>query len=259
MKPSALDRHRLVDETFLSRVEHHSVLASTNDLARRRAAQSDVELPLAIVADRQTAGRGRGSHRWWTGRGSLAMSLVLEADRSGREQAVHPLLGLAAAVAVVRACEPLVPGRTLGLHWPNDVVIEGRKLSGILVEVPGSRRPIVGIGLNTNNRMADAPEALRSVATTLRDLTDRQHDHTELLIALFRHLDLLLQQLAKSPEQVAAEADDLCRQRGRLLTIRAADRVTSGRCAGIAPDGALLLETPEGLRKFHSGAIQGMA
>ena len=73
-----MDINRILRETFVVEVEHHDELGSTNDRAMQRAKQGASRLPLLVIADRQTAGRGRGGNRWWTGPGSLAFSLLLE-------------------------------------------------------------------------------------------------------------------------------------------------------------------------------------
>jgi len=113
----------------------------------------------------------------------------------------------------------------------------------------------VGIGLNTNSRLAEAPPELQAKATTLLELTGTPHDHTELLVALLGHLGRALGQLASSPEQLATRAGRLCLQSDQVLTIRLGRSVVTGHYAGIAPDGALLLETPDGVRQFHSGTL----
>ncbi len=251
------DIDRVVSETFVARAEYHPTLDSTNDRASRCAAEMPGELPLLIVAGRQTAGRGRGANRWWTGPDSLAMSLLLgpgplTANRPSRS----PLAALAAAVAVVETVEPLLPSHSVGLHWPNDVMAAGRKLAGILVEVLADGRQIVGIGMNTNNSLAEAPAELKETAVTLRELTGRRHDPTALLVDLLRHLQTVLERSAAAPERIAARADALCLQRDEVLTLQLHDRPIRGRCLGIAPDGALLLDTPQGRQAFYTGVLR---
>jgi len=249
------DVDRVLEETFLAGAEFHDSLASTNDRAAECARIDAVELPLLVVAAQQTAGRGRGSNRWWTGRGSLAISLVLE-DRqiAGGGHDRSPLVALAAALAVVDTVAPLVPSETVGLHWPNDVMAAGRKLAGVLVEVLPNRRHVIGIGVNTNNALDDAPPELRHTVATLRELSGKTHDPTALLIELLRQLETVLGRLVSEPEQLGIRANSLCLQHGRTLTLQQGDRRITARCAGIAPDGALLLEMPEGRRPFYSGA-----
>ena len=250
-----LDAARLTAESFLAGVEQHAVLGSTNDRARELAAEPATPLPTLIVADVQTAGRGRGGNRWWTGPGSLAFSLLLDSVALGIERRVSPQLSLTAALAVIETVQPLVEPQPVGLHWPNDVFVGGRKLAGVLVEGLSDGRHILGVGLNTNNTVADAPPELRETATTLLDLTGRSCDHTEILLTFLEHLQDVLGALAVGSPVVGKRYDALCLQRGRMLTIQAAGSSMTGRCAGIAGDGALLLETASGVQKFHGGAV----
>jgi len=253
-----MNLQRILSETFVASAEYHEVLGSTNDRARRCAAEG-LPLPRLITADRQTAGRGRGANRWWTGPGGLAMSLLLPPDALPRDVGQSVLVSLVGAVAVVDVLRPLVEqslGGTLGLDWPNDVMLGGDKLAGILVEALPGRAHVVGIGINTNNTAADAPVELREKLVTLRDVTGATCDHVELLVALLRRLEHGLQQLVATPQEVARHADELCLQRGQMLTIRTGREDITGRCHGIAPDGALLLDTPEGPRACYSGVVQ---
>jgi len=251
-----LDTDQLLRETFIARVEHYATVGSTNDLARELALERVEPLPLLIVADEQTAGRGRGTNRWWTGAGSLACSLLLDLNRLGLDPRRSPLVSLAAAVAVVDTVAPRLPSRTVGIHWPNDVYVEGRKLAGILVEVVPGRRMIVGIGLNTNSSLRDAPEPVRNGATTLLELTGVEHDPTRVLRDLLAHLEKRLGQRASAPDRTAAAADRLCLQRGATLRVESGGRPVCGRCLGIDPDGGLLLETAEGRRTLYSGVVR---
>jgi BirA family biotin operon repressor/biotin-[acetyl-CoA-carboxylase] ligase len=256
MVSDEVDTQRVMCETFVACVEHHSRIGSTNDRAKQVVARGSGPLPLLIVADQQTAGRGRGTNRWWTGRGSLALSLVLDATQYGITRATSPLVALAAAVAAVETVATQVPGKRVGIHWPNDVYVEDRKLAGVLVEVPTPRHCVLGLGLNTNNTLAEAPPDLSRTAVTLRDLTGTHHGHTGILIALFCHLESLLGRIATAPEKVARRADERCLQRGKTLTIETGGRCVRGRCVGIAPNGALWLETALGRQSFVSGVVQ---
>jgi len=254
---SPLDTVRLVRQTFVARVEHHPVLDSTNDRAKRCAAEGPPPLPLLIVADRQTAGRGRGTNRWWTGEGGLACSLLVDLAAAGIAQSRSPLVSLGAALAVAETVAPLLPSHAVGLRWPNDVCADGRKLAGILIEGLAGGLQVVGIGLNANNTIADAPAELHPIATTLRDLTGRPHDPTSILVELLRHLERVFRQLVSDPAGVAARADALCLQRGEILALESGNRTIDGRCAGIAPDGALVLDTREGRQMLYSGVLRG--
>jgi BirA family biotin operon repressor/biotin-[acetyl-CoA-carboxylase] ligase len=167
-----------------------------------------------------------------------------------------PVVALAAAVAVADTLAPLLPDHQVGLHWPNDVLIGQQKLAGILIEVLADGRHVVGIGINTNNTLADAPPPLRQQAATLFDLTGRRHDQTGILIALVQRLERNFAALASDCPQITARADALCLQHGRTLSVQQGRRTVTGVCRGIAPDGALRLETVEGQERLYSGVLR---
>jgi len=236
-------------------VDYHVVIDSTNDEAKRRAADPSCSLPLLVLAERQTAGRGRGGNRWWSGEGCLMFSVALGPDRLPDDRQHAALAALASALAVVDAAAPLLPALPLGLHWPNDVVASDRKLAGILIEVAAARRHVIGIGLNTNNLFADAPDEVRSRATSLRELTGRTHDRTALLVALLTALEQRLAELYQTPVAIARRANELCLQRGQTLTVAVGQTRVVGQCTGIGDDGTLVLDTPDGRRTLASGSI----
>jgi len=165
------------------------------------------------------------------------------------------LVSLAAGVAVVEALAPLVPGHEIGIHWPNDVMLDGRKLAGILIEVLSDGKLVIGIGINTNNTAADAPEEVRPRVVTLLDVTGQVYDPTELLIAILCQLQRQLAELARSPESVAGRTDKLCLQRGKRLQIVQGEKQIEGRCLGIAADGALIIENEGRQQAVYTGAV----
>ncbi len=249
------DIDRCVRETFLAGAEHHPILGSTNDRAKQLAAEQGCPMPYLIVADRQTAGRGRGRNRWWTGHGSLALSLLLDGRSWPTTPNPGPLAALAAAVAAAQTVAPLVPAARVGIHWPNDVFAAGRKLAGVLVEAPPGQRYVVGVGLNLNNNLAEAPPELQAVAVTLRELTGTEHDPTEFLIGYLKRFATLLDDLPSRPSRITQTADELCLQRDALLAVETGGRIVRGVCQGIAPDGSLLLSDAHGLRCITSGIV----
>jgi BirA family transcriptional regulator, biotin operon repressor / biotin---[acetyl-CoA-carboxylase] ligase len=256
VKFQMIDIDTLLAGSFVRHVEHYDSVDSTQIRARALADRSETLLPALVVADLQTAGRGRGSNRWWTGAGSLAFSLLIDPQQFGLPRQAVPRLSLAVGVAVIDAVAPWLAEHPLGLHWPNDVFVGSGKLAGILVEVLPDSRHIIGIGLNSNNSVAEAPPELRASIATLLDLTGRNVDHTELLLALMENLEAALSHLAGNTEMLGERFDLLCRQRGEILTVYQGEQSIAGRCAGIAPDGALLLETPAGQRAIYSGTLK---
>jgi len=257
----------ILEKTFIADLEHYAVIASTNDRAIQRAAAELSKLPLLIIADRQTTGRGRGSNRWWTGPGSLAFSLLIGPELLA-PAGVRPyptptggshrtcLISLAAGVAVIEAMAPLAPGHETGLHWPNDVMLDGRKLAGILVEVLSDGKCVIGVGINTNNTAADAPEEVRPRVATLFDATARKHDPVDVLICVLRQFERWTSELAVSPDGVARRAHELCMQRGKRLEIIQGEKRIEGHCLGIASDGAMLLEIHGERQSVYSGVVK---
>jgi BirA family transcriptional regulator, biotin operon repressor / biotin---[acetyl-CoA-carboxylase] ligase len=250
-----LDINRILRETFVARAEYHPTVGSTNDRAKECAAERSLELPLLVAADSQTAGRGRGANRWWTGRGSLAFSLLVDAHTVGADHGPSPLVALATAIAVVDAIAPLLPEHHVGIRWPNDVLASDRKLAGILIEAMPDRRHVIGIGLNANNSLADAPVELQATVATLRDLTRQTCDQTQILVDLLKRLEHWFTRLGREPAAIAARASELCLQKGRTLTFQWVNRTVTGRCLGIADDGAIRIETPAGIECLYSGTM----
>jgi BirA family biotin operon repressor/biotin-[acetyl-CoA-carboxylase] ligase len=253
---ATFDLTRLLAETFLATAEQHAEIGSTNDRARELGSLPATDLPCLISADRQIAGRGRGSNRWWTGEGSLAFSLLLDAATLGIRREYSGLVSLAAAAAIVKTVQPRVPEHLVGLHWPNDVYVARRKLAGILVESLPNGRLVVGIGLNTNNSLESAPPEVRDGAVALCDLTGGLHDRGQLLIDLVNQLREELAAVAEQPDTIGQQADAFCLQRGDWLMLDTGQEVVEGRCYGIEADGALLLQTATGSRKFYAGALR---
>jgi BirA family biotin operon repressor/biotin-[acetyl-CoA-carboxylase] ligase len=257
---SAIDRlfpDRVTARQLAARVEYYESLPSTQDRALELARDPATSpLPWLIVAEEQTAGRGRGANRWWTGRGSLAFSLLFDpADWALSSQAL-PERSLAVGVAIVDTVQPLVGAQRVGLHWPNDIYVAGRKVAGVLIDVLPGGRHVVGIGLNVNNTLVGAPEDVRARAISLCELAGHTFDRTAVLIDLLANLKSSIREAAAAPVEFGRRFQDLCLQLGRELTIEVGDERTTGRCLGIAPDGALLLDTPCGLRKFYSGVLR---
>lgn len=249
------DVERILAQAPIAEVIYRNQVTSTNDLARELAATVGRRLPALVLADQQTAGRGRGTNRWWTGAGSLACSLLFEPAARGIARQHFAIMSLAAAVSIVDAIVPEVAGHSVGLHWPNDVFVDGCKLAGILVEGLSDGTHVLGFGINVNNTLADAPVELKRIVTSLSDLTGKKHDRTRLLIEVLNRLEAALNLLAVSPEKLARRANDLCLQHGRPLTIQSGNRSVYGTCAGIADDGALRLATEAGIETIYSGVL----
>lgn len=233
------EKSRFPEERF----RHLPETASTNDelLGLARAGQAE---PFDLIcAEFQTRGRGRRGDRWEAPRGrNLLFSLALPLDQ---ERCFWPRLPHLAAQIVGSAVESVLgPGLRLQAKWPNDLLHEGRKLAGILVETVVSPRPfaVVGIGLNVNLRHEELPAELQPVATSLYELIGCESSRGFLLGLILRGF------LQEFPERLLdfsptlewiRERDCLC---GRNLSLRSGGRLLQGRAAGLSEEGALLLE-----------------
>ena len=147
-------------ETFLRGVEHYAKIASTNDRALELCADIELLVPFLVIADHQTSGRGRGANRWWSSDGAILFSVIVDAAEYGLPESRWPQISLTVGAAVCQTLRALLGSETaVGLKWPNDVWLNGRKAAGILVEVPAVRRGrlVIGVGLNVNNSFESAP------------------------------------------------------------------------------------------------------
>ena len=158
------------------------------------------------------------------------------------------MLGLMTAVVVVESLAPFAIAG-IDIKWPNDVLIESRKVAGILAEVVGAgdaQRVIVGVGVNLNH--AGFPEDLAETATSVRMATGRVTEPGEFRTAfLDRFQDWYLRVLEKGVHEVIDRWQDLSSYaHGRRITVTVDDRVIEGDTAGLTSSGALRLRTPEG-------------
>ena len=230
-------------------------LPSTNtELARR--ASDGAEEGLSIVADEQTAGRGRLQRTWSSPKGAgLYFSILL---RPAIAQDRWPLITFMASLAVGDALHEA--GVETDIKWPNDLLSGERKICGILaetVETPGGRAVIVGIGINLT---AEAyPGELAPVATSVAEAAGRPAERETILAGLQNALARwysLLHEPDGLDKIVAAWAGRSSYANGKLVTVANGDEVWQGITRGIERDGALRLETEtEGLKLIRAGDV----
>jgi BirA family biotin operon repressor/biotin-[acetyl-CoA-carboxylase] ligase len=169
-------------------------------------------------------------------------------------------LALVLGLALRRALLEQAPGLDPRIKWPNDIWLDGRKLCGILCEMRAEpdrvRHVVAGLGLNVNTTARDFPAALRATATSLRLASGRRHSRAALLAAFLNHLEPVYTAWAAeglAPFQSELEQADLLR--GRPITLVQGQRPLAGTAVGIAPDGALLLDGPQGIIPVYSGDV----
>ena len=255
------DVARIQAQSFLAGSEFHVEATSTNDLAMNRVREGEWAVPHLVVAERQTAGRGRRGNSWWAGPGSLTFSVIIDPTTYGLSPERRGLLAPLAGLAVAEALSTGSPDCEVGLKWPNDIQLAGRKIGGILVEIPAqsplpkSQLAVIGIGLNVNNSLADAPAELRSLATSLVDKTGEQYNRAALLMLVLQRLEHWLTTVAHDADGWQDSWRPLCVLTGSQVEILDGSRRITGLCRGISADGALLIKTAEGLQPCSAGTV----
>ncbi|HXP29939.1 MAG TPA: biotin--[acetyl-CoA-carboxylase] ligase [Stellaceae bacterium] len=229
-------------------------VGSTNGEAKRLAAAGAPEGTL-VWAREQSAGRGRRGRAWASPAGNLYLSLVLRPDCAPRAAAQ---LGFAAAVAVGETCARFLPqAAELRYKWPNDVLLDGRKLAGILLESQSAGEArlawlVLGIGIN----LASHPEATQYPATSLAAAGAVVTPET--MIAVLAERLLAWYERWRGAEGFAAVRRAwLLRAHGlgSEIRVRLAQSELAGRFAGLDGDGGLLLDGAEGRRRIAAGEI----
>ena len=252
---STAELRKIQQAAGLRTVEHFVDLGSTNDRAMRLLAIDEVDLPALVVTDQQTAGRGRGSKSWASAPGALTFSLVLfrplvdQPNRAG-------CIALTAGLAVCGGLRKSWPRLDVGMKWPNDIEVAGRKVCGILVEIPADHhRCVLGIGVNVNNAIHDADEPISRRASSLSEITGKSQPlHVvlnDIVLQTLRYMD----RLDHEDPELPALWQKSCNLTGQHVRVESGSRITAGHCEGIASDGALLVRNAEGLQRCYSGSV----
>ncbi len=248
-----------------TKVELHEEIGSTQERARELA-REDAPHGTLVISKVQTGGRGRLGRRWRSPAGGLWLSLVL---RPGISTRVAARTTQTAAVGVAKALRGF--GVEARIKWPNDLLVDGRKICGILAESsvesvpvaakragPGAERPvdfvILGVGLNANVEREDLGVPDRDV-TTLRSELGHDVDPTESLESLLSYLDAELGRI----EDFGAILDDwraLNCSLGERVRVRRFGEVLEGVALDLGPEGELLLKTSDGLVELFEGEIE---
>lgn len=233
-------------------------LAETGSTNRDVAALAlaGAEEGIVVAAGAQTAGRGRMTRAWFSPPDvNLYFSLLLQ---PAVELARAASLPLVAGLAVAEALSELAPETQPLIKWPNDILLAGKKVCGILCEMQAEadcvRHIIPGIGVNVNLSCEDLPEELQDRATSLRIETGRRFSRAEVLATILNRFEPLYARWRAeglAPLVEALDARDALR--GKTVRLEQGGRSLEGRAAGILPDGALRLMTDAGPVPVYSG------
>lgn len=245
LAPQLISRH-LRGTSFGKRILHFFQTESTNDVALRLGETGETH-GTVIVAEKQTAGRGRAGHSWISEASSgIYVTVLLRPPISPLQS---PALTIAAGLA---AREAIAEETSLStdIRWPNDVLLSGKKVCGILTEMQAEPDRIhfaaVGIGINVNQ--AKMPPELSGMATSLRMETGRTHSRLDLLVRLLRRLDHYYNQfvtegtapILRQFAQVSSYAE------GKRVRITTGKESFAGTTAGLEPSGILRVRRDDG-------------
>lgn len=262
-------------------ITRYESVPSTMDLAR---AQDEQGVPegTVIVADEQTAGRGRGDHAWFSPSAqSLYLSVILRPPLAPAQAGWVTMIVALAVVDTIRdeaergregkrepgskgANEsspllPLTPSPLLSIKWFNDVLVNQRKVCGILVEVSieGDKLQsmIVGIGLNVNTHFEAAPPDVQARATSLAREFGFELDREDVLRRLLAHLGARYEALLQMAVSPAAEYARYVSTLGREVRVNTGREIISGRALRIEENGALIVQTSSGELRVGFGEI----
>lgn len=246
-----LDRLRAGVKPF--RVHFFSRLRSTNDQAAAMRKRGELFAPAIVLTGRQIAGRGRGSNTWWSGKGSITVTFGLPVEEHLEAHQVPLVAGLA-----VRDAAAEISGRDdLALKWPNDVMVDGRKLAGLLCERV-QKADLVGLGMNVNVDWREVPAGLRKRIISLEEVARHPVDLTDTLVTIARHLYAALSRRGERPF-----AETLRRYDGyhalvskRVTILSDSQPPLAGVVQGLDEMGRLVLKTRNGTTKIISGQVQ---
>ncbi|MBI3864296.1 MAG: biotin--[acetyl-CoA-carboxylase] ligase [Planctomycetia bacterium] len=271
MPSTAAILDRLLAAPFVRHAEWHDTIASTNDRGNELARSAEIVTPLLILAGRQTAGRGRGGNQWWSDEGALTFSIVFDPERDVPGCGGHPLsqeqwpkVALAAGVALCDVLQARLPQVPCRLKWPNDVLLAGKKVAGILVEVPPPgnsvpRRLVLGMGVNVNNSLSAAPAEIQAIGAALCDVAGERCDGADLLIDWLGDFAERLRALSAGDDDLVERWQLLCALRGKTIELQSGNRIVRGSCRGIDAAGALLVDTDSGLERLFAGVLVRVA
>jgi BirA family transcriptional regulator, biotin operon repressor / biotin---[acetyl-CoA-carboxylase] ligase len=239
-------RQRLKGSFFGKRIHHFFKVDSTNRVALDLGHAGEPE-GAVVLAEEQTAGRGRAGHRWHSERATGIYATLLLRPHLAPVQA--PLLTMMAGLSAHAAIQAQTALK-VDLRWPNDLLIRGKKVGGILTEMyaePGQIRfVIVGIGLNVNQE--EFPTELSSIATSLRVETEKPQSRLELLVRLLHEFETDYNRfLTDGAGSVTARFAAISSYaQGKRVRVTNGKDSFSGLTAGLGPEGLLLVKRDDG-------------
>ncbi len=247
----------LMTESFGKTIKHFDTCLSTQLIAHDEA-QNGADSGTIIIAEEQTAGRGRLTRKWNSQMGKgIWMSIIIRPNLTPQQA---PQMTLVAAVAVTRAIQELT-GIEADIKWPNDILIKGKKVTGILTELQSDpdqvKAVILGIGMNVNQNGQDFPTEIQGIATSLKQVTGQTVNRAELAARVFKFLELYTKMYEKhgfAPIKILWEG--FSNTTGKRIEAVMLNETIVGKALGISDEGVLEIELQDGtVRGIYSADI----
>jgi BirA family biotin operon repressor/biotin-[acetyl-CoA-carboxylase] ligase len=230
-------------------------VASTNTLAMEMAAGGSPE-GTVVIAETQTGGKGRLGRKWISPKGNLYLSVILRPDVPLQKAPLITLMGAVAVATTIRT----TCGLEAGIKWPNDILVSGKKVSGLLTEMSAEqdrvRHIVLGIGVDVNMELETLPPEVRVLATTLAAASGKTIDRTALLRQLLRDLDRWYRIFLSNGQEVLREWKSLNLTIGNRVAVSGAGETLEGLARGIDEEGRLVVRLDDGtIRTVAAGDV----
>lgn len=240
-------------------IHHYDTVDSTQILAHGYVREGTAN-GTVVIAEEQTAGRGRMLRPWESTAGKgVWMTVILKPDVPPHQA---PQFTLVAAVAIVNAMKALYPELAPEIKWPNDILLNGRKCTGILTEMVAEadvvQALLIGIGINVNQKMEDFPEELQTIATSISAELGRDVDRAEFVAKVLYYLEAYGNQYVKNGfSQIKALWEEASATIGRHVRATTLREVIEGVAVGITEAGVLEIKTASGeVKGVYSADIE---
>ncbi|MFJ7933469.1 biotin--[acetyl-CoA-carboxylase] ligase [Sporosarcina sp. NPDC096371] len=251
-------QQHLTTKDFGRNIRYFETCTSTQTIAHEEA-QKGVANGTVIISEEQTAGRGRMARPWNSKSGKGIWMSVISRPSLTPQQA--PQMTLVAAVAVTRAIEELTDIEPT-IKWPNDILVDGKKVTGILTELQADpdqvKAIILGIGMNVNQELVEFPEELHDIATSLQILAGKPIDRAQLIAKILGFLELYTSMYEKhgfSPIKLLWEG--YSNATGKRIRAVMLNETLEGTALGISDEGVLELRLDDGsIRGIYSADIE---
>jgi len=243
---------------FWKKVLYFASVDSTNELAMALSAENAAVNGTVVIADCQKRGRGRLGRKWVSPPGrNVYMSVILKTVMAPAEAVFLTVAASTACAVAIRN----TTGLDVRIKWPNDLMVEGKKIGGILAELRShpakSNFAVIGMGINVNSGIADFPEELRGIATSVREESGKRFSRAPIIVEVLRELENWYRTLINGERPwLLKRWKELSSTTGKKVIITVGSETFSGLAVDIDEDGMLLVQLHSGdIRRISAGDL----